>query len=140
MRLPPIMTALVLLVTASSFAGGHRQLQSSLPDGTIYIYRVDTDSRDFWDPDIDENPPLSPRDAIAEARTHMERIPLPDYADEWELTDITLEPVAGDENHWVYIVRFQGRPAPGTMGSHPVLSWFAMLVRLDGTVPEPEVI
>jgi hypothetical protein len=140
MRHPEIMTALVLLVTASAFAGGHRQLQSSLPDGTIYIYEVNTDSRDFWDPTIDENPPLSAGGAITEARIHMERIPLPDYAEAWELSDITLESVATDENHWVYIVRFQGRPDPESMSSHPALSWFAILVRLDGTVPEPEVI
>jgi hypothetical protein len=133
------MTTLMLLVTVTSFAGGMKQLQSSLPDGTIYIYEVSTDSRDWWDADIDDNPPLSPSDAIAAASIHMGLIPLPENTEAWELSTITLEQISYDPDHWVYVVLFHGKPDPEAMAHNPQLYWFATLVRMDGTIPEPVI-
>ena len=134
-----VMMTLMLLVPASSFGGGLKQLQSSLSDGTSYIYEVSSDSRDFWDSDMDANPPLKPGDAAIAASNYMQEIPLPENARDWELRAITLEQIAFEPDHWIYIVRFLGEADPEAHVDNTPMTWFAILVRMDGTIPIPVI-
>lgn len=134
-----VLMTLMLLVPASSFGGGLKQLQSSLSDGTSYIYEVRSDSRDFWDADINVNPPLDPGDAATAASDYMQAIPLPEHARGWELRAITLEQIAFEPDHWIYIVRFLGEADPEQV-DNAAMPWFAIIVRMDGTIPIPLIL
>jgi hypothetical protein len=138
MKAAIVLMTLILLLPASSFGGGLKQLQSTLSDGTSYIYEVQSDSRDHWDPIMDDNPPLTPGDAAYAAQIYMQEIPLPENARGWELRAITLEQISYEPDHWVYVIRFLGEADPETVGGS-VMPWFAILVRLDGTIPSPLV-
>ena len=134
-----VLITLMLLVPASSFGGGLKQLQSSLSDGTSYIYEVRSDSRDLWDANMDVNPPLTPGDAVTAASDYMQEIPVPENARGWELRAITLEQIAFEPDHWIYIVRFLGEADPEARAENTLMTWFAIIVRMDGTIPIPVV-
>jgi hypothetical protein len=133
------LATLLLLVPASSYSGGLKQLQSSLPDGTVYTYEVRSDSRDQWDPDLQESPPLAPGTVITSASVYMEQIPLPEDMGTWELMNITLEQISSEPEHWIYIVRFIGEVDSAEQAALGPLPWFAVLVRMDGTIPAPVI-
>ena len=86
-----------------------------------------------WNEDAD-NPPLSPRKALARARTDL-RTFLPDAA-KWTHPKITLSEV-GAPHKWMYIVEFEG-PLPPNMVDGPV-DQMRVLVLMDGTAIKPVI-
>lgn len=84
-----------------------------------------------WAEDAD-NPPLSPRVALARARADL-RTFLPDAA-QWRHPEISLKEV-GAPHKWIYIVKFEG-PLPPNMSDGPV-DIMRVIVLMDGTAIKP---
>lgn len=80
------------------------------------------------------NPPLSPRKALALARTDLAAF-LPDAA-RWIHPKITLQEV-GASRKWIYIVEFEG-PLPLNTTDGPVDS-MRVLVLMNGTAVRPVI-
>ncbi len=86
-----------------------------------------------WAEDAD-NPPLSPRTALARARVDL-RTFLPD-ASQWRHPEITLKEV-GAPHKWMYIVEFEG-PLPPNVIDGPV-DLMSVPVLMDGTAIKPVI-
>jgi hypothetical protein len=62
-------------------------------------------------------------------------------AEAWELAEITLRPIAGEREVWVYVVRFQEplRIPPGSVAGSVLRRVVDVPVLLDGTALAPSV-
>lgn len=88
-----------------------------------------------WKP-TDDTPPVSARAAERAARAFLRRVPCKD-ADAWELQQIALQPLPGERDVWVYVIKYT-EPLPLQKG--PAVGSFIpriveVPVLLDGRVP-----
>jgi len=88
-----------------------------------------------WAEDAD-NPPLSPRKALAQARTDLRTFLSLSDAAKWTHPKITLTEV-GSPHKWMYIVEFEG-PLPPNVSDGPV-DQMRVLVLMDGTAIKPVI-
>lgn len=90
--------------------------------------------------EADDTPPLTPRAALRSARAFLGRMEC-SQPDAWELHQISLRPIAGERDVWVYIVelvqplRVPKDAAIGTSFRREV----PVVVLLDGTAVAPSV-
>jgi hypothetical protein len=95
------------------------------------VQRADLERTPPW-LESDENPPLSPRRAIASASTLLGRL-IP-AANAWRFSAVLLQPVGGADR-WVYLVGFS-EPPPGPLGGiGPMPLQFVVL--MNGVAVEP---
>ena len=134
-----IIGTLTLLASMTAFAGGHIESSCYPPDGTIWKFEVYTDATDQWDSTKLEHPSLSPKNAKDLATTFMKRVPLGDKMIAWDLSKITLNKMSSNPEHWIYMVYFNALPDPVLGPWNGPTPWFEVLVRMDGSIPEPTI-
>ena len=134
-----VITTLVLVTAAAVFAGGHIESKCYPSEGTIWTFEVYTDATDQWDSSASEHPPLSPKRAKDLATAFMKRVPLADKMVEWNLSEITLRRMSSEPEHWIYMVHFDAVPDPKLGPWTGPVPCFEVLVRMDGSVPEPKI-
>ena len=84
-------------------------------------------------PDNQENPPLSPRKALAAARKYLARL-VADAA-KWQIEQLTLRSV-GTPDKWIYVIEFSPPLPPGGLDGKSVTS--KLVVLMDGTALEAQ--
>jgi len=101
-----------------------------------YRFDAEIEKTDRWDSAKQEGPALSPREAIQIARKFVvQNVPPPYDMREWGLCGISLRPIQGTHDSWMYFIHFQAVPT-GLVSSRP-LQDIEIPVRFDGTVPTP---
>jgi hypothetical protein len=133
------ITMLALLATATAFAGGHIESACYPPDGTIWKFEIYTNAKDQWDSSKSEHPPLSPKKVKDLATAFMKQVPLGDKMVAWDLSKITLKKMSSKPEHWIYTVNFNAVPNPKLGPWNGPVPWFEVLVRMDGSIPEPKI-
>lgn len=98
----------------------------------------DVDKSPRWAATADA-PPLAPRAAVRSARAFLERMKC-GRPGEWELHQVSLRPIPGERNAWVYSVEFLRLRVPNdaVIGS-AFPDVVSVVVSLDGTVIAPAV-
>src|SRR5438105_4791456 len=97
-----VLSLLLLLVTQ-----GPRFASPSCTPGQGWEYVLsgrDFDRSPRWRT-TDDAPPLAPRAAVRSARAFIGGMKC-GQPDEWELHRVSLQPIAGEPDVWVYIVEF----------------------------------
>ena len=135
-----IIFMFAIFATATLFAEAVFAVYSKTPDGKEWEFIAGPiDKRDEWDSTVSEHPPLSPRKAKDLAVAFMKSVPLIDEKQSWTLSSISLLPTKGrSSDHWVYVVKFTS-PLFATGKYTRRIIGFNVLVRLDGTIPKPEI-
>ena len=129
-----MIIAAEILMAASAFAGGNIGINSYLPDGTLWRFETYTDTNDHWDSTKSENPPLSVKRAKDLAISFMGKVPRDPGIIEWRLSAITLQKMSDEPEHWIYVIRFIALHSGAWTGP---AQEFTVLVRFDGSIPEP---
>ena len=132
-----MMLSLILLLATQ----GPRFASSSCAAGQAWEYVLrghDFDRSPRWRT-TDDAPPLAPRVAVRSARAFLGRMKC-EQPDEWELHRVSLQPIAGEPDVWVYIVEFLRLRVPkdAVIGSGSP-SQVSVVVLLDGTPVAPSV-
>ena len=134
-------------LTASAIFGAMLLVTPSFAQDTAASYRSDHAGKryDFtvthaqiqltpdWPEDAD-NPPLSPRKALAKARLDLATF-LSD-AERWTPPKITLAEV-GAPHKWIYIVEFEGPLPPHVIDG--AVDTMRVLVLMNGTAVKPTI-
>jgi hypothetical protein len=127
---------LVLVMQAPRFES------PSCVDGQVWAFVIrerDVSSGPRWT-EADEAPPLTPRAALRSARAFLGRMTCR-QPDAWEVHQISLQPIAGERDMWVYVVEFvQPLHVPkDTLIGSSLRRGVSVVVLLDGTVVVPSV-
>jgi hypothetical protein len=130
-----LLTSLVT-ITSIGFSAGHAQFQGYPDKDKVYTFEVYTGERDRWDPNTTDSPPLAPGKALRIAREFVKKVPLPETMSGWDLERLTFTPMSQNPPEWIYLIRFSGHPAGNWNGPVP---WIDVPVRMDDTIPEPEI-
>ena len=108
-------------------------------EGWEFLVRgTDVDTSPRW-PETTDAPPLAPRAAIRAARSRLDRMSCKE-PEHWEVEAVSLRPIAGQPNAWVYVVTFVeplGAPKPPAGSS--LRRTVDVPVLLDGTALTPSV-
>jgi hypothetical protein len=132
---------LILWLQAPPDGGG---VFYSYVDGMRWAFAVcavDVDRSPRWD-DSEDAPPLPPRAAVRSARELLRKYV--ERADDWELAKVSVQPIAGRSDVWVYLVDFNkplpplpDHPGEGVAGSI-LRSAVSVVVMMDGTAITPQ--
>jgi len=115
-----------------------RHFTGTPPWGTTYKFDVRMGEKDRWDSVSQETPPLQPGKAIQLAKQFMQKVPLGTGWAMWRMEDVRLLLFEDSEGHeeWLYVVDFDATNPNTSKNGGPDMS---IPVRMDGTIPEPEI-
>jgi hypothetical protein len=133
---PFLLFVIALVVSLQCARGENAAGWSSYYNAKRYDFNITYEQLNetpAWTQDA-ENPPLSARKAIAQARDYLPKV-LTD-AKQWRLGTLGLTAV-GDKDKWVYVVEFLGPHPPG-VADGPVPS-MKLVVLMNGMCVKPVI-
>src|SRR5688572_2246825 len=135
MKLKLVLLSILLLLSCTDMASAQQVSSLFSCDGNKYMLKFS--DKDFvntpsWNPQKDENAPLSIHKALEVARTVLNRCH-PKANDNWNVSKIELRPMGKDK--WVYFLNFD---CPYQSCADIFDVYYRVYVKLDGTVILPK--
>jgi hypothetical protein len=127
---------LAVMLTIALQSSGNPVFSSYVNDSRwdAVVRAADVDKSPRWR-NSDDSPPLAPRAAVRSARRLLGT--LFTHGEQWDLSRVSLQVIAGTEDSWLYLVDFGERPPlPSGIGSF-VGETMTIVVLMDGSAVVP---